>query len=202
MRRSNIECGHRTSNADIEYRIRFIEDQMRRSNIECGDRTSNADIEHRMRTSNIECVLSNIECGNRTSNAFYRIPYTGNFSRLKIFVDRWFRVFRGKYFRGLNTSTGNETSMHFTQSTSTRRLGTILGHFSRIATKTRNPRKFSTAKICQYTVFDKTHSMFDFRIRYSIKCIRYSMSAFDVRSPHLIFDKTQSMFNRRIGCVR
>ena len=102
--------------------------------------------------------------------------------------NRWFRVFRGKYFRGLNTSTGNETSMHFTQSTSTRRLGTILGHFSRIATKTRNLRKFSTAKISRYTVFDKTHSMFDFRIRYSIKRIRYSMSAFDVRCPHSMFD--------------
>ena len=50
---SNIECGHRTSNADIEHRMRFIE--------------------YRMRTSNIEYVLSNIECGNRTSNAFYRI---------------------------------------------------------------------------------------------------------------------------------
>ena len=58
------------------------------------------------------------------------IPYTGKFSRAKIFADRWFRVFRGKYFRGLNTSTGNETSMHLTQSTSTRRLGTMLGHFS------------------------------------------------------------------------
>ena len=85
------------------------------------------------------------------------IPYTGKFSRAKIFADRWFRVFRGKYFHSLNTSTGNETSMHFTQSTSTRRLGTILGHFSRIifsriATKTRNPRNFSTVKISRYTV--------------------------------------------------
>ena len=43
--------------------------------------------------------------------------------------------------------------MHFTQSTSTRRLGTMLGHFSRIATKTQNPRKFSTAKISRYTVY-------------------------------------------------
>ena len=60
--------------------MRFIEYRMRTSNIECGHRTSNAfyrisnaEIEHRMRTSNIEYVLSNIECGNRTSNAFYRI---------------------------------------------------------------------------------------------------------------------------------
>ena len=118
---SKIKCGDRTSNADIEHRMRFIEHRMRTSNIECGHRTSNADIEHRLRKSNIECILS---------NTIYR----------EIFADRWFRVFRGKYFRGLNTSTGNETSMHFIQqSTSTRRLGTILAHFSQIATKTRNP---------------------------------------------------------------
>ena len=85
------------------------------------------------------------------------LPYTGKFSWAKIFADRWFRVFCGKYFRGLNTSTENETSMHFTQSTSMRHLGTILGHFSRIifsriATKTRNPQKFSTAKKSRYTV--------------------------------------------------
>ena len=85
--------------------------------------------------------------GNRS-----RVPYTGKFSWARIFTDRWFRVFHGKYFRGLNTSTVKETSIHFTQSTSTRRLGTILGHFSRIATKTPNPRKFSTAKISRYTV--------------------------------------------------
>ena len=88
-RRSNIECGHRTSNVDIEHRMCFIEHRKRKSNIECGHRISNtfyrisnADIEHRMRfieyrmrKSNIEYVLSNIECGHRISNAFYRIVH-------------------------------------------------------------------------------------------------------------------------------
>ena len=37
-------------------------------------------------------------------------------------------------------------------------LGTNLGHFSRIPTKTRNPRTFSTAKISWYTVLSAIQS--------------------------------------------
>ena len=155
---SNIECGHRTSNADIEHRMRFIE--------------------YRMRTSNIECVLSNIECGHRTSNADieYRIRFINQMNDR----DYW-----QPYYLPISKLRSAVASLPLARYCRPSCLGPEWRARDRVICAC---AEFISYLDIPISVFDFrircsifSYSTFDFRIRYSIKRIRCSMSAFDIR---------------------